>query len=131
MTKPRIELTDIFHDQAEFMKAGDQTIGEFNASQKLLYQRLIREEYKEFFIAVEYEPLENQIKEANDMLVVITGWLHSVMPKAHKSWKLVNENNMLKVENPPVKDEHGKIMKSEEAIKSKSTMMKLLKELVK
>ena len=124
------ETTNIFKDQEQFMTAGNQTVGAYNEEQQKLYVELITEEYGEFIDAVQYETLDNQVKEANDMLVVIAGWLHSVIPDAHKSWEAVHENNMLKVANPPIKDASGKIQKSPEAIAGKAVMIDKLINLV-
>ena len=41
-----------FRDQSKFMKACDQTVGEFNAEQFNLYLRLIEEEAKELAVAI-------------------------------------------------------------------------------
>ena len=129
MTEPNKSLCNIFSDQKEFMQAGNQTVGITNIDQKILYERLVKEEYVEFVKAILVEGLPEQIKEANDILVVVAGWLHSVGIDPEKAWRAVHDNNMLKVANPPVKDEYGKIQKSPEAIAGKAEMMGTLQEM--
>lgn len=130
MTEPLKSITNPFSDQAEFMKGGDQTVGEMNAEQATLYEELIVEEYTEFMESLNGDSLADCVKEANDMLVVIIGWLHSVGITSENSWKAVHINNMLKVANPPIKDPvTKKILKSPEAIAGKIEMMKILKEM--
>ena len=121
-------MPDVFDDQLDFMKAGDQTIETHNKAQKFLYENLIDEEYGEFYLAVENEPLANQIKEACDIIVVTVGWLYSVGIRPWFVWRLVHNNNMMKVKHPPIKDKQGKIIKSPEAIAGKASMMKKIQE---
>lgn len=118
----------IFKDQRKFMKAGNQSVGVYSDKQKMLYEDLIQEETKEFLDAVLDEPLANQVKEANDILVVVAGWLQSVGVDANTCWNAVYQNNMLKVANPPIKDEKSKIQKSPEAIQGKKLMMEILEK---
>ena len=40
-------MTNPFKDQAKFMTACDQTVGEINSGQFILYKNLIKEEVKE------------------------------------------------------------------------------------
>jgi len=125
-------MTNIFSDQQEFMTLGQQTVLAHNPKQMELYRNLIKEEVIEFMNATRLnnEPLVNQVKEANDILVVISGWLHSVGINPEIAWQAVHENNLLKVTFPATKDENGKIQKSKEAIAGKPVMMARLNELV-
>ena len=119
----------IFEDQKEFMLAGNQTVNEFNLDQMFLYDSLIDEEQKEFFIANGEWYCENTlfqadtVKEAIDILVVVSGWLLSNGIDPQKAWDIVHTNNMAKVNDIVVKDSNGKIQKSPESIARKKQMM--------
>ena len=119
----------IFDDERKFMIAGDQTVDELNLQQKRMYESFIEEEFIEFQNAVKDEPLANQVKEANDILVVTCNWLLSVGVNPEKCWNAVVANNMLKVANPPIKDPvTGKIQKSPESIQGKKLMMAIIEK---
>ncbi len=119
----------IFEDQKKFMLAGDQTVDELNLKQMDLYESLIHEEKSEFIFAsakfyCESTKLQAEtIKEAIDILVVVSGWLLSNGIDAQKAWDIVHENNMAKVKDKIVKDGKGKIQKSPESIARKNKMM--------
>jgi hypothetical protein len=46
-------MTNPFRDQAKFMTACDQSVGQFNLEQFKLYTKLIEEEFKELKVAVD------------------------------------------------------------------------------
>ena len=120
----------IFKDQAAFMQAGGQITDKHDMMQSVLYESLVDEEYGEFYMACESpEPLENQIKEAIDLIVVTVGWLISQGIDTQKAWDIVHANNLAKVQDVTVKDAAGKIQKSEESIQRKAEMMLALKGL--
>ena len=123
-------MNSIFDDQAEFMLKGLQTTNGYNETQKEMYEDLIDEETDEFQEACINEPLANQIKEACDILVVVSGWLHSIGVEPQVAWDSVHSNNMWKVVNPPIKNAKGKIQKSPLSIKSSALMMEILEKLV-
>ena len=116
-------MSNIFDDQADFMFRGDQTVGRYNRKQVQLYESLIAEEFKEFFHAVNNEPLQNQVKEAIDLIVVTAGFLHSVGVDPQKAWDIVHTNNLLKVTERPEYDAAGKILKSKASMVRKEQMM--------
>ena len=103
-------MTDIFKDQAEFMAACEQTVSSCNDGQKVLYEKLMDEEYKEFFYC--YKGRYEQIKEAVDILVVTVGWLLSAGVDCAEAWRRVHESNMSKLtDGKLLKREDGKILK--------------------
>ena len=120
----------IIEDQEEFMLRGKQTVAHFNQEQKDCYEDMIYEEYGEFVTSNFKEPVENQIKECVDIIVVCLGWLFSVGVNPFEAWKLVFENNLAKVTGKIIKDNTGKIMKSPESIVRKEQMMKNIKKLM-
>ena len=118
----------IFEDQRRFMLAGQQEVT-YNPDQIKLYEKLIDEEYWEFRDALRTEPLENQLKECTDLLVVLSGWLISQGINAQSLWDIVHANNMAKVSEPPKKDANGKILKSPKSIERKEIMMREIRNL--
>jgi len=117
-------------NQKEFMEKGNQTTSELNVDQSKLYVKLVIEETAEFLHAVKTEPLENQVKEAIDVIVVTLGWLFSNGINPYKAWKLVHANNMAKLEDGVVKDSSGKIMKSSKSKQRKESLINSIKELL-
>ena len=63
-------MTNAFRDQSKFMKACDQTVGEFNAEQFNLYLRLIEEEAKELAVAIANSDPVETLDALIDILVV-------------------------------------------------------------
>lgn len=121
----------IFSDQKSFMQHGKQTAGEYNEQQMMLYEMLIDEEASEFFSACNNnEPLENQIKEAIDCIVVLAGWLHSTGINPGTAWNLVHINNMMKVDGNITKNADGKINKSRRSINKKIELLEKIRMLV-
>jgi len=123
-------ISKIVENQKEFMKKGNQTTSELNIDQSKLYVNLVIEETAEFLHAVKTEPLENQVKEAIDIIVVTLGWLFSNGIDPYKAWKLVHKNNMAKLEDGVVKDSSGKIMKSNSSKQHKEALLNSIKELL-
>ncbi len=122
-------MSSVFRDIEDFMCKGGQTFSVPNPAQIKLYRELVEEEYTEFCQAVDNEePLENQIKEAIDILVVTIGWLLSHGISAQLAWDQVQINNLLKVTEETKRDERGKIMKSEASIRRKEILLRRLKE---
>lgn len=110
-------------DQEEFMLRGKQTVATYNEDQIEMYEDSIHEEYDEFVLACLNEPLENQVKECVDLIVVCIGFLFSLGIDPLKAWKLVWQNNIAKVTGEVEKDSNGKIKKSPESIARKAKMM--------
>lgn len=118
-------------DQRDFMYMGNQTTTTYNPDQIYLYSQLIEEEINELFNAIQNdEGDENILKEATDLLVVTLGyiWSHGVNP--NDVWNLVHANNMNKVNETVVKDENGKIQKSEASKLAKQKMMESIRKLL-
>jgi hypothetical protein len=121
-------MQSIFHDQAQFMLAGKQTVEQPNSHQLDLYGGLIREEFAEFdyeFNAAEFkanvtsgeiELTAELIKEVADVLVVASGFLVTALgpDRALEVWNAVHQSNMLKTTGPVEHREDGKILKNAE-----------------
>ncbi len=104
-------MTDVFKDQARFMRACDQTVGEVNYQQKMLYTRLIEEEFKEL------KEANNQVEELDaliDILVVTVGAIHSMGADGEGAWNEVMRTNFAKIDSATGKvrkREDGKVLK--------------------
>jgi len=95
-----------FKDQEKFMRACDQTVGEINQDQYLLYRKLIEEEVTELRVSVsEEEKLDALI----DILVVTVGAIHSMGADGEGAWKEVMRTNFAKIDK-----ETGKVRKRED-----------------
>lgn len=84
-----------FNDQARFMTACGQTVGEPNPSQFELYQALIAEEVGELNTAqTDVDRLDALI----DILVVTIGAIHSMGADAEGAWDEVMRTNLAKID---------------------------------
>jgi len=106
-------MTTPFQDQAKFMTACGQTVGEINPSQFSLYKNLIKEEVKEL------DEARDQLEELDaliDILVVTIGAIHSMGADGEGAWQEVMRTNFAKI-NPDTgkvnKREDGKVLKPE------------------
>ena len=102
-----------FADQEKFMRACDQTVGEVNYPQKMLYVKLIEEEFNELKTA---GSAEDELDALIDILVVTIGAIHSGGYDAEGAWKEVMRTNFAKID--PVtgkvrKRDDGKVLKPE------------------
>jgi predicted HAD superfamily Cof-like phosphohydrolase len=98
--------TNVFRDQEKFMRACDQTVNEVNYQQKMLYVRLIEEEFNELKTAnSEIDELDALI----DILVVTVGAIHSMGADGEGAWKEVMRTNFAKIDK-----ETGKVRKRED-----------------
>lgn len=100
-----------FHDQAVFMKACDQTVGEVNYSQKMLYVNLIEEEFHELKDA---GSAVDELDALIDILVVTIGAIHSMGADAEGAWQEVMRTNLAKIDpttGKVRKREDGKVLK--------------------
>lgn len=105
----------IFHDQADFLKAGDVKFPGNSASEDLAVD-LIAEEVEEFISTSDYflHGDYNALKEAIDCIYVLAQYLNVCVgpDNAESLWLLVHKNNMSKcIDGKLVKREDGKIMK--------------------
>lgn len=104
-----------FRDQEKFMKACDQTAGEFNVEQFKLYCDLIEEEYNdELKAAIAAGDRVEQLDALIDILVVTIGALHSFGCDVEGAWKEVMATNFAKIDKDTGKvrkREDGKVLK--------------------
>lgn len=106
-------MTDVFADQAHFMRACDQTVGEVNYAQLLLYVNLIQEEVEELRNA---DGAVDELDALIDILVVTVGALHSMGVDAEGAWKEVMRSNLAKIDpqtGKVRKRSDGKVLKPE------------------
>ena len=105
--KPRNkQVTNPFRDQEKFMRACEQTVGEFNEAQYQLYCNLISEEFNELVAS------DNKVDDLDaliDILVVTVGAIHSLGVDAEGAWKEVMRTNFAKIDH-----ETGKVRKRED-----------------
>ena len=103
-----------FRDQEKFMKACDQSTGDRNPQQYLMYARLIDEEKKEFDQALLENDRVEQLDALIDILVVTIGAIHSMGADAEGAWKEVMNTNFAKIDKETGKvrtREDGKVLK--------------------
>jgi predicted HAD superfamily Cof-like phosphohydrolase len=99
-------MSNPFRDQEKFMRACDQTVGEFNEEQYQLYCNLISEEFNELVASTtKVDDLDALI----DILVVTIGAIHSLGADAEGAWKEVMSTNFAKIDH-----ETGKVRKRED-----------------
>jgi len=104
-----------FKDQEQFMKACDQSVGDFNEAQYKLYCDLIDEEYNdEFKHALATNDRVEQLDALIDILVVTIGAIHSGGFDAEGAWNEVMKTNFAKIDldtGKVRKREDGKVLK--------------------
>lgn len=106
----------VFEDQAKFMRACGQTVGEDNPEQFDLYLNLIKEEFHELTQAAEYGNEIEIFDALLDIIVVCIGAGHSLDLPMQAGWEEVVRSNMAKVDPATGlvrKREDGKILKPE------------------
>ena len=118
-------MSNVFRDQAKFMKACEQTVGESNEDQFKLYLKLIKEEYNELLEAqglnqnldrIGYLPVDKveTLDALIDIMVVTVGALQSLGVDAEGAWKEVMSTNFAKIDKKTgkvIKREDGKVLK--------------------
>ena len=104
-------MSNPFRDQEKFMRACEQTVGEFNEAQYQLYCNLISEEFNELIASTtKVDDLDALI----DILVVTIGAIHSLGVDAEGAWKEVMSTNFAKIDKQTGrvrKREDGKVLK--------------------
>jgi len=103
-----------FRDQEKFMKACDQSVGNFNELQYAMYVNLIDEEHQELLEATLSEDRVEQLDALIDILVVTIGAIHSMGADAEGAWKEVMMTNFAKIDKDTGKvrkREDGKVLK--------------------
>ena len=110
-TQKNKQMTNPFRDQEKFMRACDQSVGEFNEQQYQLYCNLISEEFNELVASTtKVDDLDALI----DILVVTIGAIHSLGADAEVAWKEVMSTNFAKIDKQTGrvrKREDGKVLK--------------------
>ena len=99
-------MSNPFRDQEKFMRACDQTVGEFNEAQYQMYCNLISEEFNEL---VASKTKVDDLDALIDILVVTVGAIHSLGADAEGAWKEVMRTNFAKIDH-----ETGKVRKRED-----------------
>jgi predicted HAD superfamily Cof-like phosphohydrolase len=89
---------NVFNDQARFMRACGQKVGEWDAEQFELYLRLIREEATELLDAVAQDDKVEMFDAILDLIVVCIGAGHSAGFPLSAGWEAVIKSNMDKVD---------------------------------
>jgi predicted HAD superfamily Cof-like phosphohydrolase len=102
-------MTNPFRDQEKFMRACDQTVGQKNESQYLLYVNLIKEEVAELVEAFRTQNPQEELDALIDILVVTVGAIHSMGADGEGAWKEVMATNFAKIDR-----ETGKVRKRED-----------------
>jgi len=107
-------MTNPFRDQAKFMTACDQTVGELNEKQFNLYKNLIEEEFNELTTAEMSDNKKEQLDALIDILVVTIGAIHSMGADGEGAWREVMNTNFAKIDKDTGKvrkREDGKVLK--------------------
>ena len=105
------QMTNPFRDQEKFMRACEQSVGEFNEAQYQLYCNLISEEFNEL---VASKTKVDDLDALIDILVVTIGAIHSLGADAEGAWKEVMSTNFAKIDKQTGrvrKREDGKVLK--------------------
>jgi predicted HAD superfamily Cof-like phosphohydrolase len=107
-------MSNVFRDQAKFMNACGQTVGERNQDQFDLYLKLIKEEVDELQTAVDQNDRVEQLDALIDIMVVTVGAVQSLGVDGEGAWKEVMSTNFAKIDSLTGrvrKREDGKILK--------------------
>ena len=103
----------VFDDQAMFMRACGQTVGQKNREQFELYMELIREEFQELQNAKTHVEVFDALL---DLIVVCIGAGHSAGYPMEQGWDAVAISNLRKIDpatGQVVRRDDGKILKPE------------------
>jgi predicted HAD superfamily Cof-like phosphohydrolase len=107
-------MSNVFRDQAKFMNACGQTVGDRNQDQFDLYLKLIQEEVDELQTAVDNNDRVEQLDALIDILVVTVGAVQSLGVDGEGAWKEVMSTNFAKIDTQTGrvrKREDGKVLK--------------------
>ena len=117
-------MSNVFRDQAKFMNACGQTVGESNKDQFNMYLGLIKEEFLELLVAQGIDPSTGDpvgpvdkvetLDALIDIMVVTVGALQSLGVDAEGAWKEVMSTNFAKIDSLTGrvrKREDGKVLK--------------------
>jgi predicted HAD superfamily Cof-like phosphohydrolase len=109
-------MTKVFDDVEVFMSAAGQTVNQVNLEQSQLYKSLIKEEFSEFWEAVETSDDVEEIDACFDMIWVIVGYMLSRGWNCDKIWDEGALSNLRKIDKETKKvlrRDDGKILKPE------------------
>lgn len=112
-------MTKVFTDVAMFLKAcGQDYPSTPSAPNDLseLYKKLIEEETKEFWEAVEQNDDAEQLDACFDMIWVIVGYMHARGWDSEAAWDEGAQSNLSKIDaktGKVIRREDGKILKPE------------------
>jgi predicted HAD superfamily Cof-like phosphohydrolase len=104
----------VFLDQMMFMKACDQTIGQFNQDQFNMYVDLVQEETAELAEAISNNNRVETLDALIDIMVVTIGAIHSLGADADGAWREVLFSNLAKIDSNTgkvIKRADGKVLK--------------------
>jgi predicted HAD superfamily Cof-like phosphohydrolase len=107
-------MSNVFRDQAKFMNACGQTVGQRNQEQFDLYLKLIQEEVEELQTAVDDNDRIEQLDALIDIMVVTVGAVQSLGADGEGAWKEVMSTNFAKIDSLTGlvrKREDGKVLK--------------------
>ncbi len=117
-------MSNVFRDQAKFMNACGQTVGDSNKDQFNMYLGLIKEEFVELLVAQGIDPSTGDpvgpvdkvetLDALIDIMVVTVGALQSLGVDAEGAWKEVMSTNFAKIDSLTGrvrKREDGKVLK--------------------
>lgn len=109
-------MSSVFHDQYEFLQAGD--VEQFTVYAEELAYDLMEEEWEEMRLEPTWflEGGTNLVKEALDLMYVTAQYLNVTIgpDKAKECWDALHTNNMSKcIDGKLVKRADGKVMKPE------------------
>jgi predicted HAD superfamily Cof-like phosphohydrolase len=107
-------VSNVFRDQAKFMNACGQTVGDRNQEQYAMYVKLINEEVGELHQAVLDGDLIEQLDALIDIMVVTVGAVQSLGADGEGAWKEVMSTNFAKIDSLTGrvrKREDGKVLK--------------------
>jgi len=103
-----------FSQVEDFLIAFDQTVDKDNDSQRVLYAKLISEEFSEFLQAYFEKDNVEQLDAVCDLVWVLIGYAKSRGWDVEGAFDEVARSNMSKIDpitRKPIKREDGKVMK--------------------
>jgi NTP pyrophosphatase (non-canonical NTP hydrolase) len=103
-----------FKQVEDFLVAFDQTVDKDNDEQRVLYAKLISEEFSEFLQAYFEKDNVEQLDAVCDLVWVLVGYAKSRGWDVEGAFNEVAESNMSKLDpatGKPIKREDGKVMK--------------------
>jgi len=105
-----------FLEVQKFLEAFDQTVDQDNDQQRVLYAKLISEEFAEFLQAYFEKDNVEQLDAVCDLIWVLTGYTLSRGWDIYAAFDEVARSNMSKLDpvtGRPIKRDDGKVLKGE------------------